>query len=199
MATKNRVSSLTRRVIGALRRRPAAQEAVGASAIALDRLESRLMVELPPSLRAFLQFDFTFASLGHRFHGRGRFGRDPNAPRPRITSLRKLAEAKTELGFTDSHIKGKVVRLPNLPGEPWNALYLGEARRDGELVVLGVENEETQVRVYPRYTSFDLYLCEQAGYRRLTEDQRLDDLESHVALNPELYVSEEEEPAEPDF
>jgi hypothetical protein len=195
MATKQRASSLAQRVIAHLKRRPAAQEAVGASPMALDKLESRLMVELPPSLRQFLQFDFTFASLGPKFHGKARFGTSPEAPRPRITSLRKLAEAKTDLGWTDSRIRGKVVRLPNLPGQPWNALYLGEARRDGELVILGLENEDTLVRAFVRYTAFDLYLCEQVGLARLTEAQRLDDLESHVALNPELGAGEEEEDA----
>jgi hypothetical protein len=195
MATKQRASSssLTQRVIAHLKRRPAATEAVGASSMALDKLESKLMVELPPSLRQFLSFDFTFASLGPKFRGTGRFGTNPEAPRPRITSLRKLAEAKTDLGWTDSRVRGKVVRLPNLPGQPWNALYLGEARRDGELVILGLENEDTLVRAYVRYTAFDLYLCEQAGLARLTEAQRLEDLESHVALNPELGTAEEEE------
>ena len=167
--------------------------------MALDKLESKLMVELPPSLRTFLQYDFTFASLGKKFQGKARFGQGPDEPRPRVTSLRKLAEAKTELGWTDSHIKGKVVRLPNLPGQPWNALYLGEARRDGELLILGLDNEDTLVRVYPRYTAFDLYLCDQVGLVRLTEAQRLEDLESHVALNPELGSSEEEEEAEGDY
>ena len=195
------------RVIAHLKRRSLAQggdgalslEVTGASAGALDKLESRLMVELPPSLRTFLQFDFTFASLGKRFRGRGRFGQNPESPRPRITSLRKLAEAKTELGWTDSRIKGKVVRLPNLPGHPWNALYLGEARRDGELLILGLDNEDTLVRVYPRYTAFDLYLCDQIGLVRLNESQRLEDLESHVALNPELVTGEEEDEGESDY
>jgi len=199
MAKNARASSLVERVIAHLKRRPNAPEAVGASASALDKLESRLMVELPPSLRTFLQFDYTFASLGKKFHGRGRFGASPESPRPRMTSLRKLAEAKTELGWTDSRIKGKVVRLPNLPHHPWNALYLGEARRDGELLILGLDNEDTLVHVYPRYTAFDLYLCDQAGLVRLTESQRLEDLESHVALNPELGSGEEEEDAEGDY
>lgn len=200
MATIERGSSLVQRVIAHLKKRPSAQDAVGASPIALDRLESKLMVELPPSLRAFLQFDFTFASLGKRFQGRGRFGTDPASPRPRITSVRKLAEAKTDLGWTDSRIRGKVVRLPNLPKQPWNALYLGEARRDGELVILGLENEDTLVRVYPRYTAFDLYLCDQAGLVKMTDGQRLDDLESHVAINPELGSGvEEEEEGESDY
>lgn len=196
MAKNARASSLVERVIAHLQRRPNAPATVGASQSALDKLESRLMVELPPSLRTFLQFDYTFASLGKKFHGRGRFGDDPGNPRPKITRLRKLAEAKTELGWTDSSIKGKVVRLPNLPGHPWNALYLGEARRDGELLVLGLDNEDTLVRVFPRYTAFDLYLCDQAGLARLTETQRLEDLESHLALNPELAQGEEEEEAE---
>src|SRR3984885_2673746 len=199
MATTERASSLIQRVIAHLKRRPAAEEAVGASSMALDKLESRLMVELPPSLRTFLQFDFTFASLGPKFHARARFGQSPESPRPRMTSLRKLAEAKTELGWTDSRVKGKVVRLPNAPGHPWNALYLGEARRDGELLILGLENEDTLVRVYPRYTAFDLYLCDQVGLVRLNESQRLEDLESHVALNPELGGSEEEEEVEGDY
>jgi hypothetical protein len=199
MATKERAPSLIQRVIEHLKRKPAAQDAVGASSMALDKLESKLMVELPPSLRTFLQFDYTFASLGKKFQGKGRFGDEPESPHPKMTSVRKLAEAKTELGWTDSRIKGKVVRLPNLPGHPWNALYLGEARRDGELVILGLENEDTLVRVYPRYTAFDLYLCEQAGLHRLTEAQRLDDLESHVALNPELGTGEEEEESESDY
>src|SRR5262249_29944144 len=134
MAKNARASSLVERVIAHLKRRPEAAEAVGASPMALDKLESELMVELPPSLRTFLQSDFTFASLGKKSHGRGRFGDRPSSPSPRVTSLRKLAEAKTELGWTDSRVKGKVIRLPNLSNHPWNALYLGEARRDGELV-----------------------------------------------------------------
>jgi hypothetical protein len=110
-----------------------------------------------------------------------------------MTSVRKLAEAMVELGWTDSRIRGKVVRLPNKTGQPWNALYLGEARRDGELVILGLEAEETNVRVFPRYTSFDLYLIHQLGLARLSEGQLLDDLESHVAHNPELIAAGEEE------
>ncbi len=200
MANQDRGSSLAQRVIAHLKKRSPTESFVGASAIALDRLESKLMVELPPSLRAFLQFDFTFASLGKRFHGRGRFGTDPTNPRPRVTSIRKLAEAKTDLGWTDSKIRGKVVRLPNLPNKPWNALYLGEARRDGELVILGLDNEDTLVRVYPRFTAFDLYLAEQSGFVKLTESQRLDDLESHVAINPELGSAvEEEDEGEADY
>jgi len=199
MAATERASTLIQRVIAHLERRPAASEAVGASQTALDQLESKLMVELPPSLRTFLQFDFTFATLGKKFQGRRRFGDDPAAPRPRMTSVRKLAEAKTELGWTDSRIKCKLVRLPNLPGHPWNALYLGEARRDGELVIIGLDNEDTLVRAYPRYTAFDLYLCEQTGLHKLNESQRLDDLESHVALNPELGSGEEEDEGESDY
>ena len=128
-----------------------------------------------------------------------RFGADPASPRPKITSVRKLAEAMVELGWTDARIRRKVVRLPNLPGHPWNALYLGEARRDGELVILGLENEDTSVRVFPRYTAFDLYLADQLGLVRLSETQRLEDLESHVALNPELRTGEEEDEGDSDF
>jgi len=198
----DRAKPLVERIIADLKKRPRASGAaapVGASRAALDKLESKLMVELPPSLRTFLSYDFTFASIGPRFHGRARFGTNPEAPRPRITRLRKLAEAKTELGWTDSTVKGKVVRLPNLPGKPWNALYLGEARRDGELLILGLENEDTLVRVYPRYTAFDVYLCEQVGFAKLTESQRLDDLESHLAVNPEFSSREEEDDAEADY
>lgn len=186
-------------MIAHLKRRPNAQGVVGASNMALDKLESKLMVELPPSLRTFLRFDFTFTSLGPKFHARARFGQNPESPRPRVSSIRKLAEAKTDLGWTDSRIKGKVVRLPNLPGHPWNALYLGEARRDGELCILGLENEDTLVRVFPRYTAFDLYLCDQSGLARINEGQRLEDLESHVALNPELGTGEEEDDGETDY
>jgi hypothetical protein len=199
MATIERGIGLVQRVISHLKKRPSAAEAVGASATALDALESKLMVELPPTLRAFLQFDFTFSSLGRKWKGRHRFGTDPRAPRPKITSVHKLAEAMTDLGWTDSRIRGKVVRLPNLPGHPWNALYLGEARRDGELVILGLENEDTNVRVFPRYTGFDLYLVDQAGLAKLGEGQRLDDLESHLACNPELVTGEDEDDSETDF
>lgn len=187
------------RVIAHLKKRPSASLAVGASPMALDQLESKLMVELPPTLRLFLEFDYTFISLGKRFEGRHRFGKDPKAPQPKMTSVRKLAEAKTDLGWTESRIRGKVVRLPNLRGEPWNALYLGEARRDGELVILGLDNEDTNVRVYPRYTAFDLYLCEQARLYRLGESLRLEDLESHIALNPELGSSEDDDDGDADF
>lgn len=199
MATIERGIGLVQRVISHLKKRPSAAEAVGASATALDALESKLMVELPPTLREFLQFDFTFSSLGRKWKGRHRFGTDPRAPRPKITSVHKLAEAMTDLGWTDSRIRGKVVRLPNLPGHPWNALYLGEARRDGELVILGLENEDTNVRVFPRYTGFDLYLVDQAGLAKLGEGQRLDDLESHLACNPELVTGEDEDDSETDF
>jgi hypothetical protein len=199
MATIERGVALVQRVIAHLKKREAGANAVGASQAALDALESKLMVELPPTLRAFLQYDFTFSSLGKRWKGRHRFGTDPRTPRPKITSVRKLAEAMVDLGWTDSKIRGRVVRLPNLPDQPWNALYLGEARRDGELVILGLENEETNVRVFPRYTAFDLYLAHQTGVLRAPESFLLEDLESHVALNPELAVTEEEEEADSDF
>jgi hypothetical protein len=177
----------------------AAAEHVGASAAALDALESKLMVELPPTLRAFLEFDFTFASFGKGWEGRHRFGKDASAPHPKVTSVRKLAEAKTDLGWTDSRLRTKVVRLPNRPGHPWNALYLGEARRDGELVILGIENEDTTVRVFPRYTAFDLYLVDQLGLVDLSENARLEDLDSHLALNPELNEGEDDEERDADY
>jgi hypothetical protein len=199
MASIERGVELVRRVIAELTKRPSSQAVVGASQAALDALESKLMVELPPTLRTFLEFDFTFDSLGKRFKGRHRFGRNASAPRPKITSVRKLAEAKTDLGWTESRLRGKVVRLPSLPRHPWNALYLGEARRDGELVVLGLDNEDTHVRVFPRYTAFDLYLASQCGVVKLSEAQRLDDLESHVALNPELRTAEEEEESDTEY
>ena len=104
-----------------------------------------------------------------------------------------------DLGWTDSRLRGKVVRLPNLPRQPWNALYLGEARRDGELMILGLEAEETNVHVFPRYTAFDFYIAEQAGLFHFTESQRTDDLESHIALNPELGARDEEEEIDQDY
>jgi hypothetical protein len=192
-ASIERGTDLVHRVIAHLKKRPASTRVVGATNSALDSLESKLMVELPPSLRTFLAFDFTFESLGKKFKGKHRFGTDATSPRPRITSVRKLAEAMVELGWTDSRLRGKVVRLPNLPGHPWNALYLGEARRDGELLILGLDNDETNVHVFPRYTAFDLYIAEQAGLYAFTDSQRNDDLESHFALNPELAGSSDEE------
>jgi hypothetical protein len=195
MATIERGIPLVKLVISRLKERLESTQAggvvVGASTGALDSLESQLMVELPPTLRQFLMFDFTFQSFGKKWRGAHRFGRDPKHPRPKITSVRKLAEAITELGWTDSRIRTKLVRLPNLPGHPWNALYLGEARRDGELLILGIDHDETNVRVFPRYTAFDLYLADQTGLVDLTDSQRLDDLESHVALNPELGTHED--------
>jgi hypothetical protein len=193
MATIERGIALVQRVIAAHKAQSSGEAVVGASPAALDALESKLMVELPPTLRTFLAYDFTFASFGKRFKGRHRFGADPRAPSPKMTSVRKLAEAMVELGWTDSRIRGKVVRLPNKAGQPWNALHLGEARRDGELVILGLEAEETNVRVFPRYTGFDLYLAHQLGLARFTDSQLLDDLESHVAHNPELIAGEEED------
>ncbi len=170
----------------------------GAGPAALDALESKLMVELPPTLRAFLAFDFTFATL-EPFHGRGRFGANPQSPRPRMTSVRKLAEARTELGWTDSRIRTKLLRLPNRPRSPWNALYLGEARRDGELLILGIDHEDTLVRFWPRYTAFDLYIAETAGIIDLSDAQRLEDLESHIAVNPELSTGDEADDGDGDY
>src|SRR6185436_10101487 len=113
MATIQRGPSLVNQVVARLKKRPAAKNAVGASRIALDQLESKLMVELPPSLRTFLEFDFTFASLGKRFQGKHRFGTDPASPKPKIASVRRLAEAQPDLGWTDARLKGTVVRLLN--------------------------------------------------------------------------------------
>ncbi|MDC3959453.1 SMI1/KNR4 family protein [Polyangium jinanense] len=199
MATIERGIGLVQRVIEELSKRPEGAGVVGASSSALDALESKLMVELPPTLRTFLAYDFTFASFGKRFKGRHRFGTDPRAPQPKMSSVRKLAEAMVELGWTDSRIRGKVVRLPNKPGQPWNALYLGEARRDGELVILGLENDETNVRVFPRYTAFDLYLAHQLGVLKLRQSAMLDDLDSHLAHNPELVSREEDEDESTDY
>ncbi len=186
MATNDRASSLVQRVIAHLKRRldastktPKPALAVrGASAIALDKLESRLMVELPPSLRTFLQFDYTFASLGSRFHGRGRFGQNPESPRPRMTSVRKLAEAKTEARLDGlARPRQGRRRLPNLPGQPWNALYLGEARRDGELLILGPrERGHPRPGLPPLHRVRPLPLQNQVGLLRLNEAQRLEDL-----------------------
>lgn len=190
---------LVERVIARLASRLPKGAVTGASRAALDALESKLMVELPPTLRAFLTFDFTFASFGPKWRGTARFGADAKAPRPRMTSVRKLAEAKTDLGWTDSRIKVKLVRLPNLPGQPWNALYLGEARRDGELLILGLENEDTNVRVFPRYTAFDLYLADQHRAVQLSDAQRLEDLESHLASNPELSPRDDDDDGDTDY
>jgi len=161
-------------------------ETVGASSSALDQLESQLMVELPPTLRRFLEFDFTFRSFGVRWQGKHRFGRDAERPRSKRTSLQKMAEAMTEYGSTNSRVRHRVVRLPNLPDEPWNCIYLGEARRDGELPILGLVNDETNVYAYVRYTAFDLYLVEQCGLLHLSESMRLDDIDTMLSLNPEL-------------
>jgi hypothetical protein len=201
MQTVERGLPLVQHTISALKARIAKkgeESPVGAGRAALDTLESRLMVELPPTLRAFLAFDFTFATL-RGFHGRGRFGTSATSPRPRLTSVRKMAEARTELGWTDSRIRTKLVRMPNQPRHPWHALYLGEARRDGELIILGVDHEDTLVRFWPRYTAFDLYIAEQAGVIELTDAQRLDDLESHLAMNPELGSGDGDDDGDADY
>jgi hypothetical protein len=201
MQTVERGLPLVQHTISALKARiekKGEESPVGAGRAALDTLESRLMVELPPTLRAFLAFDFTFSTL-RGFHGCGRFGTAANSPRPRLTSVRKLAEARTELGWTDSRIRTKVVRMPNQPRHPWHALYLGEARRDGELLILGIDHEDTLVRFWPRYTAFDLYIAEQAGIIVLTDAQRLDDLESHLAMNPELGSGDGDDDGDADY
>ncbi len=159
---------------------------VGADARMLDALESRLMVELPPTLRCYLRFDYTFKAFGPRWLGRGRFGPDPTNPTPRRTSIAKLAEAMTELGWTAARVRRRVIRLPNLPGDPWNCLYLGEPRRDGELPILGLVNDETNVAPFLRYTAFDLFLVEQSGLLRLSDGQRLEDLDSTLSRNRDL-------------
>lgn len=175
-------------------------QTVGATPKQLDSLESKLMVELPPTLRRYLEFDFTFESFGPRWQGRRRFGEDATRPSPRITSVNKMAEAMTELGWTSTRLKHRVIRLPNLPLHPWNCLYLGEARRDGELPILGMVHDETNVVSFLRYTAFDLYLVEQSGLvEQLPEGIRLDDVESMLALNPELTNLVPEEDTEPAF
>ena len=172
----------------------------------LDRLENRLQVELPPTLRTFLAFDFTFASFGARWRGRGRFGRsgsssgsNSSSVGPRISSLRSLADSMVELGFSEARLRRRLVRLPNLPNDPWNALYLGESRSDGELPILELITDATSVLPYVRYTGFDLYLLEQSGLANLTEAARLDDLDSHLILNPELSSLNPDEDFDPSF
>ena len=161
---------------------------VAASEKQIDAVESKLMVELPPTLRRYLKFDFTFNGFGTRWRGKGRFGKDPTTPRPRVTSIHKMAEAMTELGWTNSRVRHKVIRLPNLPGDPWNCLYLGEPRRDGELPILSLVNDETNVVAFLRYTSFDSYLIDQSGLLNITDQDRLDALDSMLSLNPELSL-----------
>jgi hypothetical protein len=97
-----------------------------------------------------------------------------------------MAEAMTELGWTSARLKKPVIRLPNMPDHPWNCLYLGEPRHDGELPILGMVNDETTVLVYLRYTAFDLFLIEQSGLLDLNDSTRLDDVESTLSLNTEL-------------
>lgn len=169
-------------------------ECDGATPAQLDALESILMVELPPTLRRFLEFDFTFRSFGSRWRGKHRFGPAPSRPKPKVTSIQKMAEAMTEQGWTHSRVRTPIIRLPNLPDHPWNGLYLGEPRRDGELPILGFVNDETNVIPYVRYTAFDLYLVEQAGLATLTDAMRLDDIEAFLSINPELrlLVTEDE-------
>ena len=194
MATIERGVPLVQRAIARLKDRGnPGGPVVGATNAALDALESNLMVEVPPTLRAYLQVDFTFALFGKKAKGRHRFGTDPKMPKPKVTSVRKLAEAMTELGWTDSRLRGKLVRLPNAPNHPCNALYLGEARRDGELLILGLDADDSHVRVFPRYTAFDLFIADQSGLVHLPESARLDDLESHIALNPELGSGEDDD------
>ena len=174
-------------------------ETVGATSEQLDALESQLMVELPPTLRLFLEFDFTFKSFGTRWRGKRRFGTDPARPQPRISSINKMAEAMTELGWTNTRLKHRVIRLPNLPHHPWNCLYLGEARRDGELPILGLVHDETNVVTFLRYTAFDLYLVEQSGLADLPDGIRLDDVESMLSLNRELSNMVPDDDPDPAF
>jgi len=157
------------------------------------------MVELPPTLRRFLEFDYTFASFGRRWRGKARFGRDARHPRPRITSVNKLAAAMTEFGWTDARVRQRVVRLPNLPGHAWNALFLGEARPDGELPILGLVADETNVSVFLHYTSFDLYLIEQSGLAELDDGTRLEELDTVLSLNPGLAPFAQEDDQEPPY
>ncbi len=174
-------------------------ETVGATSQQLDALESELMVELPPTLRCFLTFDFTFKSFGVRWKGKRRFGDDASRPSPRITSVNKMAEAMTELGWTSTRLKHRVIRLPNLPQHPWNGLYLGEARRDGELPILGLVHDETNVVTFLRYTAFDLYLVEQSGLADLPDGVRLDDVETMLSLNRELSNMVPDDDPDPAF
>jgi hypothetical protein len=171
----------------------------GATAAQLDELESKLKVELPPTLRRYLEFDYSFDSFGTKWRGRGRFGSSPNNIQPRVTSVNKLAEAMTDLGWTPTRLKNRVLRLPNLPDHPWNCLYLGEPRRDGELPILGMVNDETNVMVFLRYTAFDLYLVEQSGLTELTDATRLDDVDTMLVLNRELRSLVPDEEPEPAF
>lgn len=171
---------------------------VGGDAGQLNHLEDELQVELPLTLRTYLAFDFAFDGFGRRWHGRGRFGRPP-ARRRCLSSLRTLAEAMTEFGFTQVGLRGRLVRLPNLPGQPWNALYLGEARSDGELPILGLITEASALLACVRYTGFDRYLLDQSGLSELKEGMRLEDLDSHLVLNPELSLLNPEEDFDSNF
>jgi hypothetical protein len=201
MVPKQRGVPLVRSIVAQLKKR--APDVIPATAAGLDSLESKLMVEIPPTLKVFLEYDFLLASFGAKFEGRHRFGQDARNPHPKITSVRKIAERMAHLGWSDSRVRTKLVRLPNRKKEPWNALYLGEARRDGELVILGLEADDSHVRTYVRYTSFDLYLADQLagvmGWDPLDEDERLEDLESHLATNPELGSSDEDDDGDQDY
>ena len=97
-----------------------------------------------------------------------------------------MAAAMTDMGWTNLRLRHRIIRLPNLIDHPWNAMYLGEPRRDTELPILGFVNDETNVIPFLRYTAFDLYLAEQSGIVNMTDTQRLDDVDTTLSLNPEL-------------
>ena len=87
MATVERGVPLVERIIRQVK--PHVQTS-GAKRAQLDALESRLMVELPLTLRRYLEFDFTFGSFGPQWRGRGRFGSDAAAPNPRLQDNLRL-------------------------------------------------------------------------------------------------------------
>ena len=85
-----------------------------------------------------------------------------------------------------THLRLRISRIPTIYA-PFQ-LFLKKLRAD-----------ETNVAVYMRYTAFDLYLVEQSGLVELTDEARLDDLETMLSLNPEVSVLAPQDDDEPPY
>ena len=148
------------------------------------------MVELPPTLRAFLSFDFTFASFGKRLARAAALRHQPEGPAP-PPDQRAQAGRGEDRPRLDRLAHPDQARPAAEPPRP--AVERALPRRGAPRRRAAHPRHRPRGHARPRLPALHGVrpLPRRAGRagRPAASPLRLDDLESHVALNPELALA----------
>ena len=171
---------------------------------------------LPPTMRRFLEFDASFATLARK-DARGELGPLPHSqgptidpdgtlrtftPKQALAHLAELAGAKLDEDELEVLEGGRLAWLPSSGLRPL-ALFIGEPDGDGEYPIIDVsldlelDHESGELRcdgceIEVVYPSFDLYLADQLGMLETSPGDRqnlgawFERRQRHVEKNPKL-------------